>query len=92
MKSKIWSYNNADGTKTHVIECPGCKTGHPFDSRIWTFNGDYQKPTFMPSMLVNKDDPKSRCHSFVKDGKIQFLDDCFHILKNQTVELPDVEE
>jgi hypothetical protein len=29
------------------------------------------------------------CHSFVKDGKIQFLDDCYHELAGQTVELPD---
>lgn len=31
------------------------------------------------------------CHSFVKDGHIQFLGDCTHDLKNQTVELPDIE-
>ena len=29
------------------------------------------------------------CHSFVTDGMIQFLDDCTHDLKGQTVELPD---
>lgn len=27
------------------------------------------------------------CHSYVRDGKIQFLADCTHVLKNQTVEL-----
>lgn len=32
------------------------------------------------------------CHSFVTDGKIQFLNDCFHSLKGQTVDLPDWEE
>lgn len=32
------------------------------------------------------------CHSFVRDGKIQFLGDCTHELKNQTVELPIIEE
>ena len=55
------------------------------------------KPTFNPSMLVNKDlnNPddrgngyvRHRCHSFVRDGKIQFLNDCTHELKGQTVSL-----
>ncbi len=30
------------------------------------------------------------CHSFVTDGKIQFLGDCTHALANQTVDLPDL--
>jgi hypothetical protein len=32
------------------------------------------------------------CHSFVTDGKIQFLNDCTHHLAGQTVELPEVDE
>ena len=28
------------------------------------------------------------CHSFVRDGRIQFLDDCSHELAGQTVDLP----
>ena len=32
------------------------------------------------------------CHSFVKDGLIQFLNDCTHRLAGQTVDLPDLEE
>lgn len=30
-----------------------------------------------------------RCHSFVIDGRIQFLDDCTHHLKGQTIDLPE---
>ncbi|WPZ24851.1 DUF6527 family protein [Sulfitobacter pontiacus] len=30
-----------------------------------------------------------RCHSFVTDGRIRFLDDCTHDLAGQTVDLPD---
>lgn len=33
-----------------------------------------------------------RCHSFVTDGRIQFLDDCSHGMKGQTVELPEMPE
>ncbi len=29
------------------------------------------------------------CHTFVTDGRIQFLDDCSHKLAGQTVDLPD---
>lgn len=38
-----------------------------------------------------KIDPIPRvCHSFVADGRIQFLGDCTHALAGQTVDLPDV--
>lgn len=71
---------------------------------VWTFNRNLGRPTFQPSMLVtwggweNKDSngrlisnvPKGVCHSFVTDGKIQFLNDCTHALKGQTVDLPEV--
>lgn len=30
------------------------------------------------------------CHSFVTDGKIQFLDDSTHALRGQTVDLPEI--
>lgn len=29
------------------------------------------------------------CHTFVTDGRIQFLGDCTHALAGQTVDLPD---
>lgn len=32
------------------------------------------------------------CHSFVTDGRIQFLGDCTHALAGQTVDLPDLTE
>ena len=31
------------------------------------------------------------CHSFITDGRIQFLSDCTHALAGQTVDLPEVE-
>ena len=30
------------------------------------------------------------CHSFITDGRIQFLNDCTHDLKGQTVDLPEI--
>ena len=57
----------------------------------WSWNGSYDTPTFFPSLLVNKDYP-DRCHSFVTNGNIQFLNDCHHELRGKTVALPDWED
>ena len=83
-------------TETVWIFCPGCNTHHAFTVKapqgpVWGWNGSLDKPTFTPSMLVNGDYPDSRCHSFVTDGKIKFLGDCFHDMKNTTVDLPAID-
>jgi hypothetical protein len=89
-----------------VFFCPGCQCGHGIkttgDGPKWAFNGDVEKPTISPSILVHEHDtilPENdstgkvtktfRCHSFVTDGNIQFLDDCTHELKGKTVPLED---
>ena len=81
------------GGKLYVFHCPGCEYGHPFevdapDGAGWNWNGSLDRPTFTPSLLVNHGS-ESQCHSFVTDGKIQFLGDCRHKLAGQTVDLPD---
>jgi hypothetical protein len=90
---------HADGRV--YFHCPGCDSTHVIvvdGTRGWTWNGSAEKPTFSPSVLVNypgnadavlpewKNDRV--CHSFVTDGKIQFLSDCTHSLANTTVEIP----
>ncbi len=67
----------------------------------WCWNGSGDKPTFTPSIKVTHDahpDASEEfkewrtarcCHSFVTDGRIQFLADCTHALAGQTVDLPD---
>jgi len=84
------------------FNCPGCLEPHvipvlPTD-RGWVSTGTVERPTFSPSILVryrrtNPEDIdaqpfESTCHSFVRDGQIQFLGDCTHALANQTVDLP----
>lgn len=73
--------------------CPGCDCAHGLrvagPRGVWTWNGSEQRPTFLPSVLANPDDPRSRCHAFVKAGMIQFLPDCYHHLAGKTVDLPD---
>lgn len=87
-KKVVLPITDKEGLKGRFyFHCPGCKCGHMFEVPRWSFNGDMYKPTVNPSILYNGE---KRCHSFVKDGKIQFLDDCFHELKNQTVDLEPV--
>jgi hypothetical protein len=74
--------------KLKLFLCPGCKYPHSFDDR-WTWNNDVEKPTVSPSILVWQSKPEKRCHSFITDGKIKFLDDCYHELKGKTVDLPE---
>lgn len=78
-----------EDVQRYMFHCPGCGYGHVFDEKRWHFNNDLVKPTITPSYLTGQDNfTKMRCHSFIKDGKIQFLDDCFHSLRGQTVDLP----
>ncbi|MEC7763399.1 MAG: DUF6527 family protein [Pseudomonadota bacterium] len=86
-----------------AFKCPGCDYMHHVRVEgvgrpMWTFNGDGDAPTFSPSILVTYDGtdagqddaPPARCHSFVTDGRIRFLNDCTHALAGQTVDLPDL--
>lgn len=88
------------------FHCPACGQNHlvsigprSYWSIRWGFNGDYDKPTINPSVLVTCDIPEDvkiepnirRCHSFIRDGKIQYLGDCTHSLAGQTVELPEID-
>jgi hypothetical protein len=86
--------------------CPGCDGPHMIsvnapDRPSWGYNGNPERPTFTPSVLVTYNGPDAGqvdedgdrappavCHSFVTDGRIQFLGDCTHSLTGQTVALP----
>lgn len=96
-KAKLIQWKDNDGfvqmERIHFI-CPGCNQRHAISEAIHSFNGDFDKPTFRPSVLVTwgKLQPDWRCHSNVKDGMIQFLNDCSHELKGKTVPLPEFDE
>lgn len=87
------------------FHCPGCNSHHHVQhgSEIgpnWGWNGSLEKPTFTPSVLVTYEGsdagtngaPPAVCHSFVTDGRIQFLGDCTHAMAGQTLDLPAVEK
>lgn len=121
LSKKLRNAETPEGVKHLAFWCQGCRVSHSVSVGqigTWGWNGDAEKPTFTPSVLVrsghyasharpddscwckynaeqvaNGGQPTSFkcgvCHSFVTDGRIQFLGDCTHELAGQTVDLPD---
>lgn len=85
----------ADGRTMVHFWCPGCDDAHQIVVGTWSWNGDLERPTFSPSVLARFDvsppneHMSTACHSFVTDGRIQFLGDSTHQLAGQTVDLPE---
>jgi len=82
---------------THVqLHMPG-----PLPNRIlplfgrpsWKWDRNCVAPTISPSILSRAPDGDMMivCHSFVRNGVIEFLGDCTHELAGQSVELLDVD-
>ena len=92
-----WSDGKPDA---HILQVP-TPVGDTESTAVackprWGWNGSFDAPTFTPSLLTwwggeGTEMPLHRCHSFITDGKIQFLGDCTHALAGQTVELPDID-
>lgn len=107
--------------------CQGCKHRHQVfvgegGGPRWGWNGDVERPTFTPSVLVTgsgltakgladadawfaagcprPDDGQAPhfetaptvCHTFITNGRVQFLGDCTHEFAGQTLGLPDLPE
>ncbi|HRH60095.1 MAG TPA: DUF6527 family protein [Chitinophagaceae bacterium] len=97
--AKIYTVQNSPGE--YLFYCPGCLCSHSFhteqnDKPKWTFNGDLMNPTFSPSLRVqwvkvNDEtgdfEKKMLCHLFVRNGKIEFLNDCTHELAGKICEM-----
>ena len=93
MRFRKWVGGEEEG---YHFFCPGCERPHTIRTKgktTWGVSGSGDLLTFTPSILVTYEamDPKEnrRCHSYVKEGRIQFLGDCTHSLKGQTVDIPD---
>lgn len=77
--------------------CPGCKMLHAPQikgPKAWQFDGSMELPTFSPSILVTwhsgEQRVEHRCHSFVRNGVIEFLSDCTHELAGKSVPIPEL--
>lgn len=82
--------------------CPGCGREHTINLDLdlkaqgvptWTLTGPDDTFTLHPSVnyVVRRrpeDPPRHVCHHWVRDGRIEFLGDCTHALKGQTVDVP----
>lgn len=84
-------------------ECHGIAVEKPFSNGAqWQFDGNLEKPTFTPSINIRigpfpDDHPRypgkiKVCHYFLKEGRLQYLDDCTHDYKGQTIDLQPIPE
>lgn len=87
--SAVVTRNNWDGRDALYWQCQGCEMPHrtPVDADGWTWNGSMDRPTLSPSVLVRftRHDAAVVCHSFVREGVVEFLGDCTHALAGQRV-------
>ena len=83
-----------------LFRCPGCLMPHMIKfgegpGPTWHWDGNQENPTVTPSLLnrrtVGPQDIETVCHLFITNGKLEFLSDCTHHLKGQTVEIPEWE-
>lgn len=93
--NKFHDMGTRQGERWIAFTCPGCEETHAIPvsgPHGWQWNGLLEKPTLTPSIFVNvggSNPGVPMCHSYVTDGRIQFLGDCTHKLAGQTVDLPD---
>lgn len=87
-----------------LLTLPVIRSGTREGTGCWTWNGDTEKPTLRPSVLTQGCEKPTdqeletrnfvrrefRCHTWVNDGQAQFLDDCTHELRGQTVDMLEV--
>ncbi len=110
MAKAIRSQDQNGNLVGYLVRCPACEADdvgsvHEFRVRMndgspgWNFNGDFERPTFSPSMfatcvtcVTGPGRKEHCCHSFVRDGRIEYLSDCTHGLAGKIVDLPDFDE
>lgn len=91
----------AAGGADYLFECPACGCYHGVwttkrnkSNAVWQFNGDLEKPTVSPSLRIHYHDSKSNkdvlCHFYIKNGNIEYLNDCTHQLKGDTIKIPTI--
>lgn len=80
----------------YKIYCEGCRHHHFINTQernsnnaIWKFNGDLNRPTFIPSIHI-KVEGVSICHFTITDGIIKYENDCEHDLRESTRPLTEI--
>lgn len=88
-KLKVRKLN--DQTTMYVFWCPGCQETHSYvvgpesqdSGPRWKFNGDMEKPSFLPSLKYPK------CHLWVDNGIIDYGWDCKHRFRGKKIPLQE---
>lgn len=98
-----WQSSTGEDLGHHLLLwCPGCEQagwgglhqiGYQGDGAtpepVWSWNGDRERPTVTPSLLVTRNEDE-KCHSYITDGSWVYQADSTHALAGQTVPLPDL--
>lgn len=96
--NRFGDMGDQNGERFVAFHCPGCGYDHEVPitgPRAWKWNDSLETPTLHPSVFVNRGRANPAvpvCHSWVKDGRIQFLPDSTHALAGQSVDVPNWEE
>lgn len=116
MKLKPYASSD-DGERGYSFWCPACAGRHHYRTQapnfprpdgtpwpVWSFNGDMERPTFLPSLLIYYDPGhwgddgkwvvtgprKTICHLHLKNGQLEYCNDNPHAMNNLVVPLPDI--
>lgn len=90
-KLHLMTYN---GEESLLFWCEGCKFFHSFliktrsdyKGPIWKHDGNYENPTFTPSLVIDANGP-NRCHLTITNGIITYLEDSKHKLAGTNIEM-----
>ncbi len=102
---KLRRTTEVSGFQSIMHWCPACDQAHGIRIKgptgpLWLFNGNYNRPTFTPSILCfttydedNNPLPEGQrrtlCHYFITDGKIQYCADSPHEFAGRSVDIPE---
>lgn len=85
----------------YLFWCPACEEPHAAtvarwegrDGPVWNFDGNLEVPTFAPSFRVSTvrgdGQQRTKCHFFIRSGRIEYCSDSPHSLSGQTVPMVD---
>lgn len=89
--NKLRTAVNDKGKKVYHFWCFGCDCFHGFNEN-WQLTGSLKNPTVNPSLVTRGSSYSDDiCHLFIIDGKLQYLHDCTHEYKGQTIEMRNEE-
>jgi hypothetical protein len=71
--------------------CPGCQHIHSIND-TWNITWKDEKPTVSPSVLTKGGSKDSTCHLFIKNGMIEYLNDCGHKYAGKTIPMEFIDE